>query len=62
MADNGGAFAIKGFNFQKSIISLIAISNYNKSGFLLFVENKDDAELDERYSYIYTDKKRKVKY
>ena len=46
MADNGGAFAIKGFNFQKSIISLIAISNYNKSGFLLFVENKDDAELD----------------
>lgn len=43
--ENGGAFAIKGFNFQKAAISLIAIKNYHKPNFHIFVEAKDDYEV-----------------
>lgn len=41
--DNGGANAIKGFNYQKSVIALIAILNYQKEGdFQIYVESEDD--------------------
>jgi len=41
--DNGGANAIKGFNYQKSVIILIAVLNYlNKSEFEISVESEDD--------------------
>lgn len=43
--ENGGAFAIKGFNFQKATISLIAIKNYHKPNFHILVEAKDDFEV-----------------
>ncbi|MBD9277381.1 MAG: hypothetical protein EGS44_05895 [Akkermansia muciniphila] len=43
--ENGGAIAIRGFNYQKSIASLIAILNYKKENFEIFVENKDDIEV-----------------
>lgn len=43
--ENGGAVAIKGFNFQKAAISLIAIKNYHKPNFHIFVEAKDDFEV-----------------
>lgn len=43
--ENGGAVAIKGFNFQKATISLIAIKNYHKPNFHIFVEAKDDFEV-----------------
>lgn len=45
MTITGGAFAIKGFNYQKAIISLIAILNYRKEGFEIFVENQEDVEV-----------------
>ncbi|MBC1888079.1 hypothetical protein HCA63_06910 [Listeria booriae] len=43
--ENGGAVAIKGFNFQKAAITFIAIKNLNKSGFHILVESKDDFEV-----------------
>lgn len=45
MDDAGGAIAIKGFNFQKALICLIAVLNYDKNGFSVFVENKEDIEV-----------------
>jgi hypothetical protein len=45
MDDAGGAIAIKGFNFQKALICLIAVLNYDKDGFSVFVENKEDIEV-----------------
>lgn len=44
--DNGGAIALKGFNYQNAVACLIAIQNYQKEGFLLYIETKDDMELD----------------
>lgn len=44
--DNGGAQALKGFNYQNAVVCLIAIQNYKKENFLLYVETKDDIELD----------------
>lgn len=44
--ENGGAYAIKGFNFQKAAISLIAIKNYKKPNFYILVEAKDDFEVN----------------
>ena len=44
--DNGGAIALKGFNYQNAVASLIAILNYDRDNFLLFVETKDDIEVD----------------
>lgn len=43
--ENGGAIAIKGFNFQKAAISFIAIKNYDKPNFHILVEAKDDFEV-----------------
>lgn len=43
--ENGGANAIKGFNFQKAAITFIAIKNLTKPGFHIFVESKDDFEV-----------------
>lgn len=40
--DNGGAEAIKGFNFQKANLILVAIENYTKSGFKIYIEAEDD--------------------
>lgn len=43
--NNGGAIAIKGFNYQKATIAFIAIKNYNKDNFQIFVEAKEDFEV-----------------
>lgn len=40
--DNGGAEAIKGFNFQKANLILIAINNYKKNSFKVYIEAEDD--------------------
>lgn len=41
--DNGGANAIKGFNYQKSVIVLIAVLHYlNENNFQIYVESEDD--------------------
>ncbi|MFE4569698.1 dsDNA nuclease domain-containing protein [Paenibacillus chitinolyticus] len=40
--DNGGAEAIKGFNFQKANLMLIAINNYEKNNFKIYIEAEDD--------------------
>lgn len=43
LIDNGGANAIKGFNYQKSVIILIAVLHYLKvNEFELYVETSDD--------------------
>ena len=43
--DNGGAVAINGFNYQAAVIMLIALLNYKKRDFSLFIETKDDVEV-----------------
>src|SRR5690606_24410568 len=40
--DNGGAEAIKGFNFQKANLILIAVRNYKKPQFKIYIEAEDD--------------------
>lgn len=41
--DNGGAYAIKGFNYQKSVIVLVAVQNYLKTkDFEIYIETNDD--------------------
>lgn len=40
--ENGGAEAIKGFNFQKANLILIAINNYLKENFQIYIEAEDD--------------------
>lgn len=40
--DNGGSEAIKGFNFQKANLILLAINNYQKRNFKIYVETEDD--------------------
>lgn len=52
--DNGGAFAIKGFNYQKATIAFIAIKNYDKDNFQIYVEAKEDFEIrfDDYEAYI----------
>ncbi|MBJ8349993.1 dsDNA nuclease domain-containing protein [Streptococcus zalophi] len=49
--DNGGAIAQKGFNYQNCVVSLVAIRNYKKSNFSIYVETDDDFEVtyDENY-------------
>ena len=44
--DNGGAIALKGYNYQNAVACLIAIQNYHKENFLLYIEAKEDIELD----------------
>lgn len=43
--DNGGAIAQRGFNYQNHVISLVAIRNYCKDNFEIFVESDDDFEV-----------------
>lgn len=45
MKIDGGANAIRGFNYQKAVIALIAVLNYDKDGFEFFLENQDDVEV-----------------
>ncbi|MCU4770336.1 DUF4297 domain-containing protein [Bacillus toyonensis] len=40
--DNGGAEAIKGFNFQKANLILLSINNYQKNDFKIYIEAEDD--------------------
>jgi hypothetical protein len=42
---DGGANAIKGFNYQKAVIALVAVLNYHKEDFEIFLENRDDLEV-----------------
>ncbi|MCT4575059.1 MAG: DUF4297 domain-containing protein [Alphaproteobacteria bacterium] len=44
-ANNGGAIAIKGFNYQDAVISLICIKNYMNKDFSIIVENKEDVDI-----------------
>lgn len=53
--DNGGANAIKGFNYQKSVVILIAVLNYmRENNFELYVESEDDivVRIDGTKTYI----------
>lgn len=45
MADNGGASAIKGFNYQTAVVSVVAIRNFTKPNFTIYVEADDDFEV-----------------
>lgn len=40
--DSGGAYSIKGFNYQKAVIAQIAINNFNVDNFYIIVENQED--------------------
>lgn len=40
--ENGGAEAIKGFNFQKANLILLAVNNYKKKNFKIYIEAEDD--------------------
>lgn len=40
--DNGGAVAHRGFNYQHAVISLIAIRNFDKPGFKMYMEAEED--------------------
>jgi hypothetical protein len=42
---DGGSNAIRGFNYQKAVITFIAVLNYNKDDFEFFIENQDDVEV-----------------
>lgn len=43
--DNGGAIAIKGFNYQKASIILIMINNYQRDDFSVIPEAEDDFQV-----------------
>lgn len=43
--DNGGAIAQKGFNYQNCVISLVAIRNYKKPNFSIYIEADEDFEV-----------------
>lgn len=43
--DNGGAIAIKGFNYQKASIILVMIHNYYRDNFKIIPESKEDFEI-----------------
>ncbi|MBC6310000.1 DUF4297 domain-containing protein [Listeria sp. FSL L7-1582] len=45
MADNGGAIAIKGFNYQKASIILVMIHNFTRKNFKVFPESNEDFEI-----------------
>lgn len=53
MNNNGGPNAIRGFNYQKAIAALIAIRNYKKNGFRLFIEKEEDLEVSLDNNYIF---------
>lgn len=52
--DNGGAEAIRGFNFQKANLILLAINNYMKPNFKIYIEAEDDivVSFDEYKAFI----------
>lgn len=43
--ENGGAIAIKGFNYQKASIILVMINNYYRDGFKVIPEADDDFQI-----------------
>ncbi|QWI48170.1 MULTISPECIES: dsDNA nuclease domain-containing protein [Bacillus cereus group] len=43
--ENGGAIAIKGFNYQKASIILVMIHNYKKDNFKVIPESSEDFEI-----------------
>jgi hypothetical protein len=43
--NNGGAIAIKGFNYQKASIILVMIKNYSREGFRIIPEAEDDFQV-----------------
>lgn len=43
--DNGGATAIKGFNYQKASIILVLLKNFEKEEFAIVPEAGDDFEV-----------------
>lgn len=43
--DDGGANAIRGFNYQKAVIAYIAICNLSENDFYIIPENKEDIEV-----------------
>lgn len=45
MQEQGGAQAIKGFNFQTAMGALIAVFNFSESDFKMIVEGKEDLEV-----------------
>lgn len=45
VSDNGGAIAIKGFNFQKASAILVMLHNLNNEDLLLIPESKEDFEV-----------------
>lgn len=58
--DNGGAEAIKGFNFQKANLILLAINNYQKDNFKIYIEAEDDivVSYDNYIAYIQVKKQK----
>lgn len=51
--DNGGASAIKGFNYQKSIAMLIAVLHFRDKDFKLAVEAEDDIVFSSPFRTVY---------
>lgn len=45
LIDNGGAIAIKGFNYQKACIIYVIVRNYQKDNFKIIPEAQDDFEV-----------------
>ena len=43
--ENGGAVAIKGFNYQKASLILVMINNYSRDGFKVVPEADDDFQI-----------------
>ena len=43
--ENGGAIAIKGFNYQKASVILVMINNYSRDGFKVIPEADDDFQI-----------------
>lgn len=54
VTDNGGATAIKGFNYQKASLILVIIKNFQKENFSVIPESREDFEinLDNRRFFI----------
>lgn len=52
--DNGGARAIRGMNYQNAVVTLVAVRNFQKSNFGIFVETEDDfvIEYDDYRAFI----------
>ncbi|MBG9979434.1 dsDNA nuclease domain-containing protein [Facklamia lactis] len=62
MAENGGAYAIKGFNFQKACILYIILENYLKTDFSIIPESKEDFDVSIGIKKYYVQVKSKKNY